>query len=246
MGFFVFTHICQVNDSQLFRFIHPAANDNTTVELDPDDHKHIKVLRLKVGDHVTLGNGQGKLWKARITEHGRKSVLMCTVLITEEDRPQGLHLMVAPTKNTARFEWVVEKATELGVREITPIVCEHSERVHLNANRLHRIATAATKQCQRLWLPIINEPIAFEKVILNPPHPAWIAHCAEGSKDAIHALANDNGSAIVAIGPEGDFSQQEIDEAIRSGFRALDLGTLRLRTETAAITACIAKALFNG
>lgn len=153
-------------------------------------------------------------------------------------RPFRLHLAVAPTKNIARFEWFLEKATEIGVDEITPLICEHSERVQIRIDRLQKIILSAAKQSLKTYLPILNEPMKFDAFTRsNLPASRFVAYVEE--HQPIHLkTAYQNGDCTVLIGPEGDFSKIEMDKAFQQGFKPVSLGTSRLRTETAAIVAC--------
>jgi len=145
---------------------------------------------------------------------------------------------VAPTKNIARFEWFLEKATEIGVDEITPLICEHSERVQIRIDRLQKIILSAAKQSLKTYLPVLHEPTKFDDFIkLNYPDSRFVAYVEEHQplhlKSAYH-----NGDCTVLIGPEGDFSKKEMEKAFQQEFKPVSLGPSRLRTETAAIVAC--------
>jgi len=153
-------------------------------------------------------------------------------------RPFRLHMAVAPTKNTARFEWFLEKATEIGVDEITPLICEHSERVQIRIDRLQKIILSAAKQSLKTYLPVLNEPVKFDDFIrLNLTGSRFVAYVEE--HQPIHLkTAYQNGDCTILIGPEGDFSKKEMEAAFKKGFNPVSLGPSRLRTETAAIVAC--------
>ena len=140
----------------------------------------------------------------------------------------------------ARFEWIIEKSVEIGVDEIIPLQCENSERIHLKRERLDRIAISALKQSKNLWMPEIHEVVKFDSMRDFKTDSNWIAHCLDSEKNSIHELSTTSCSQLICIGPEGDFSSKELDMAIAFGFKPLSLGEHRLRTETAAITACIA------
>jgi len=149
-----------------------------------------------------------------------------------------LHLAVAPTKNTARFEWFLEKATEIGIDEITPLVCEHSERVQIRIDRLQKIILSAAKQSLKTYLPILHEPMKFDDFIsLNHPASRFVAYVEEHQPLHLKTVYQ-NGDCVVLIGPEGDFSKKEMELAFQQGFKPVSLGPSRLRTETAAIVAC--------
>jgi len=153
-------------------------------------------------------------------------------------RPFRLHLAVAPTKNTARFEWFLEKATEIGIDEITPLVCEHSERVQIRIDRLQKIILSAAKQSLKTYLPILHEPMKIDDFIsLNHPASRFVAYVEEHQPLHLKTVYQ-NGDCVVLIGPEGDFSKKEMELAFQQGFKPVSLGPSRLRTETAAIVAC--------
>ncbi len=153
-------------------------------------------------------------------------------------RPFRLHMAVAPTKNIARFEWFLEKATEIGIDEITPLICEHSERVNIRIDRLQKIILSAAKQSLKTYLPVLNEPMKFDDFIrLNLPALRFVAYVEEHQTLHLKA-AYQTGNCTVLIGPEGDFSKREMEAAFQNGFVPVSLGPSRLRTETAAIVAC--------
>lgn len=229
------------------RFYHPDIVPGTTLRLDEEECRHAKVLRLTTGEDIHLVNGQGKLFLATIS-HLKKhlEVMVNELLLEEQPSERTLSLAVAPTKNINRMEWVVEKAVEVGVHEIIPIQCEHSERVHLKRERLERIALSAMKQSKTLWMPRIHDLTPFETLLNADVHTKWIAHCKEGlDRTPLRSLAEVEEAQLVCIGPEGDFSDDEISDAIAAGFQGLSLGEQRLRTETAAIAVCIGVNLFH-
>lgn len=200
----------------------------------------VKVLRHRAGDEVWVTDGQGTLYKCRIDVANSKACEL-TVLESEVKPPfkHYLHMAVAPTKNADRFEWFVEKATELGISEITPIICEHSERQKIRVDRLERLAVAASKQSLKCYLPKINEPCTAMEIIENSAEEQrFIMHCDEGEKPHLYNALKTNCSTLLMIGPEGDFSKKEVSKALEKGFREATLGEERLRTETAALAAC--------
>ncbi|MCQ2228554.1 MAG: 16S rRNA (uracil(1498)-N(3))-methyltransferase [Bacteroidales bacterium] len=207
-----------------------------------EESKHcVSVMRHRVGDEVFVTDGQGVLYKCKIVEVNKGKQCLLSV-ISSEVQPQPkhhLHMAVAPTKNTDRFEWFVEKAVEMGVGEITPIVCEHSERNHLRIDRLERLVIAACKQSLKFYIPRINEPCKASDLIKNDSSDQkFILHCMPGEKQHLFNLAAPFKSSLVMIGPEGDFSQNEVALAKQCGFNEATLGQERLRTETAAMVAC--------
>jgi 16S rRNA (uracil1498-N3)-methyltransferase len=202
-----------------------------------------RVLRLTEGHTVHLADGRGTLYMARITAANPKA---CAVEIISKDehykrRPYRLHLAVAPTKNMERFEWLLEKITEIGIDEITPLLCEHSERRVLKRERVEKILVAAMKQSLKAQLPLLHDitPVAeFVKQNFSPKK--LIAHCAPGEKTALPKALQGCRDALILIGPEGDFSSEEIAAALQHGFEAVTLGDTRLRVETAGIFAVAA------
>lgn len=250
-------------------FYHPDISE--TCILSEEESKHaIRVLRMNIKDEIFLTDGKGRLFKAEIIEANPKK---CAVKITAELSSTGLpglfenspalpervssppsahlHLAVALTKNTDRYEWLLEKATEIGVNEITPLVCEHSERKKVNNERLGKILVSAMKQSLNLFLPVLNplrnfpEFVAISLVQKNKENKVlqkFIAHYSETHLKNCYRKGND---ALILIGPEGDFSDREIRLAVNNGFTEVSLGKSRLRTETAAIVACHTISLAN-
>ena len=209
--------------------------------LEEQESKHVvKVLRLKIGDAINMVDGKGSLYEGvivKITSHE------CHVRITNKISEYGkrdyyLHIAVAPTKNIDRIEWFVEKATEIGIDEITPILCEHSERKVIKTDRFEKIMISAIKQSGKAYLPKLNNIITFKELISTSfSEGKFIAHCYEQEKTPLIKAITDNSNLIV-IGPEGDFSEKEIKDAITHNFKPVSLGNSRLRTETAALVAC--------
>lgn len=213
-----------------------------------EESRHIvKVLRKKPGDHLQITNGKGYLFKAEILSADLKQCKARIVETTKKhQKMHRLHMVVAPTKSMDRFEWFLEKVTEIGVNEITPIICEHSERKVLKMPRIERIVQGAMKQSLRTYLPKINEPVRFDDFVKrNHEGLLFIAHCHDEEKmELIRRVAPDKDITIL-IGPEGDFSEREVDLAYASSFYPVALGDARLRTETAAIVACATVAIIN-
>lgn len=224
----------------------PELNSNTFT-LSKEESKHlIKVLRHVNGDKVLLTDGNGKKATATITNADIKKCELDVDTVEEiEKRKFSLHIACAPTKNMDRFEWFVEKAVEMGIEEITPIICEHSERKHLRIDRLKRIAITAMKQAQQWHLVRINEPITFKEFTKLELANKYIAHCEEDTeKTNLKDILPIEENIVITIGPEGDFSPKEITLAKENGFTPIALGDSRLRTETAAIAACCTVNLF--
>ncbi|WP_291106411.1 16S rRNA (uracil(1498)-N(3))-methyltransferase [Flavobacterium sp. UBA6195] len=219
-----------------------------TFFFDKEESKHIvKVLRKKESDTIFITNGLGFLFESKIILASEKK---CEVKITKEtfQEPDKFytHIVVAPTKMNDRLEWFLEKATEIGIHEITPIICDHSERKVYKIDRAEKIIQAAMKQSLHYYIPKINEPISFSQFVkLNIDGQKFIAHCEETDKKSFKNEVNKDKKVTILIGPEGDFSTKEINLAIENGFIPVTLGNTRLRTETAALVACHTIALIN-
>lgn len=210
--------------------------------LTEEESKHCtRVLRLEKGDEVNLIDGKGGFYTATISDaHPKRTILHIKSVTTEYGkRNHYLHIAVAPTKNLDRLEWFLEKATEIGIDEISLIISHRSERKEAKTERLNKIITAAIKQSLKAYHPILNEAIAYNKFITKPfSGQKFIAHCADGEKAEIKDQIDLKGNYLVMIGPEGDFSEKEVADALQSGFKPITLGESRLRTETAALEAC--------
>ncbi len=203
----------------------------------------VKVMRLKEGDLMHITDGKGKVYVAEILGINKKNdcALMVRSIYKEAPKPKPeLHIAIAPTKNIDRFEWFLEKATECGVTQITPIICENSERTVIKPERLEKIIVSAMKQSLRLWLPVLNPAIKL-KDFLKTGNAAnkLIAHCTEDNKKNIIHACQKGEDTLVLIGPEGDFSTDEVELAFANNYIPVTLGNYRLRTETAGIYACI-------
>ncbi len=209
--------------------------------LEEESSKHaIQVLRMRQGDLLQLTNGMGGLFVAEIIDSHKKR---CEVRITSFNQqaiplPEiviGMSLL----KNTHRFEWFLEKATEIGVTEIIPLLCQRTEKQHFRLDRMKNMLTTALLQSQQTWLPKLQEPQPIEK-IMSETRPGFklIAHCGEGEKQALGLFRNNNFSkTLILIGPEGDFTKTEIELALQQNFKSVSLGQTRLRTETAGMVA---------
>jgi 16S rRNA (uracil1498-N3)-methyltransferase len=223
-------------------FYNPAISENTKeFTFDREESKHIiKVLRKKDGDILFVTNGLGFLFECSIVLAIETKCTVAIIRFNKSERPNVyLHLAVAPTKMNDRFEWFLEKATEIGVSEITPIICEHSERKHIKNERFEKIVIAAMKQSNQYYLPKLNEPVGFKDFMkLKLSGQLFIAHCEETDKKLLKELILPKNPVTIVIGPEGDFSAKEIQLAIDSNFIPVSLGNTRLRTETAGIVAC--------
>lgn len=230
-------------------FFAPGTHTNM-VTLDSGESNHcVRVLRLKAGEQVRLVNGSGGSFLATIIDP-RPGACLLEIrrhLPVEAERKAWLHLAVAPTKSIDRFEWFLEKATECGVDEITPLLAEKSERRRIKTERLQKVLIAAMKQSGRSRLPKLNELTPLAQMLRSEfAGMRCIGHCAGGPKQAMHQLIAAGHPAQILVGPEGDFSEQEIGQALERGFRPLSFGPFRLRTETAALVACVSFNQLNG
>jgi len=206
--------------------------------LDEAESKHaIRVLRLLKGDRVVLVDGTGGWYEALIEDDHPKR---CLLRIESRERNYqamgySLHLAVSPTKNLERFEWFLEKSTEIGISEITPLICHRSERKQVKMERMERILVSAMKQSLKAHKPLLNEAISFEDFLkLDHEGSRGIAYCFGSERVGIESLGP-SGSYTLMVGPEGDFTEQEVKQALEMGFAPFHLGASRLRTETAAV-----------
>jgi 16S rRNA (uracil1498-N3)-methyltransferase len=211
--------------------------------LNEEESRHcMKVLRLVIGDVVHLIDGRGGLYEAEIVSESKRNVTLSVLHTTTayQKRNHSLHIAVAPTKNIDRLEWFLEKATEIGIDQITPVICDRSERKIVKIDRLNKVITSAVKQSLQAYHPVLNEAVSFRDFIAK--HKAdyqMIAHCIDGEpRNFISQVTEPGKSYLVLIGPEGDFTPDEIELALQNDFKPLTLGNTRLRTETAALAAC--------
>lgn len=223
-------------------FYAPELFDQKNFTLSPDESHHaVRVLRLGAGMEIILVNGRGGWYHTSITHPDPKA---CVVEVTRTVHdvgkpPYDLHIAIAPTKQIDRYEWFLEKATEIGINQVTPLICARSERKDVKSERQMRIVIAAMKQSLTAFHPTINEPVPFKKFITRSiTGTRAIAHCESGDKMWLDALVKAGSPVTILIGPEGDFSLQEIAEAMDNGYQPVTLGTSRLRTETAGVVAC--------
>lgn len=214
----------------------------TRAELPEEEAAHaVRVLRLQEGDEVMLTDGAGNFYRAAISAASNKRCLV-NILETLPQEPLWtghLHLAMAPTKNMDRTEWLAEKATEIGFDELTFLNCRFSERKVIKTERIQKILVSAVKQSLKARLPRLNEMTDFHHFVKQPfTGQKFIAHCYEGEKPLLKDVLKRGEDALVLIGPEGDFSEEEVRLAVEQGFRPVSLGRSRLRTETAALVAC--------
>lgn len=230
-------------------FYTPDINGNFYTLREQESKHCIRVLRMSNGDVLFLTDGVGSLYKAEIENDSPKA---CRVKIIEEfqnfeKRDYYNHIAIAPTKNIDRFEWFLEKATEIGIDEITPIVTERSERKVVKLERLEKIVISAMKQSIKAYKPKINNLMSFSNLIKHPKREEvlCIAHCNEGEKKKIQDIYTKTKSCLILVGPEGDFSPEEVAIASLNGFKQVSLGEARLRTETAGVVACHSVSFMN-
>ncbi len=210
------------------------------ITLEEDTSRHVvQVLRMKAGEELNLTDGNGNLFSCSISDANKKHTVV--EIKGTRYRVQGtrrVSVAISLLKNTNRFEWFLEKATEIGVSEILPLVCERTEKEKFRLERMNAICISAMLQSQQCWLPVLREPVAFKDALLIPADKKFIAHCEEGNKQE---LSNQHigtpAHSLICIGPEGDFTPDEIKLAMQQGFIPVSLGETRLRTETAGVVA---------
>lgn len=223
-------------------FFNPNIDQDTQqITFDKIESRHIvKVLRKKEGDTVYITNGKGLLFRAKINIASDKKCLVTIFSIDEKKKEWDykLHVAIAPTKNNDRLEWFLEKATEIGIDTITPIITQNSERKVIKKERLEKIILSAMKQSLKYHLPVLNDAMSFNEFLeQNPSKNTYIAHCYDGEKKHMKDLIKPQQSVTILIGPEGDFSQEEVSKSIDANYIPISLGEARLRTETAAVVA---------
>lgn len=229
-------------------FFVPEINGNTCTLGAEESHHCIKVLRLQKGEHVKLTDGKGNWYNAEIeTPHAKACVLRILEKHTEPTATWQLHVAIAPTKNIARIEWLVEKLTEIGIAEFIPINAHYSERKVLKNERLNKIVIEAMKQSNRNYLPKVHELCSFNEMLEQTKDfkgQKFVLHCIEKERKTFSKVYKKGENAFILIGPEGDFHNNEVEQAIGHGFIPITLGNHRLRTETAAlVAACTLHAL---
>jgi 16S rRNA (uracil1498-N3)-methyltransferase len=223
-------------------FYAPDINGNSYT-LDEKESRHIiRVLRMTKGTHVRLIDGKGNLYEGIISDPDSKKCEINITGITRdfEKRDYSLHIAISPLKNPERFEWFIEKSVEIGVNEITPLICRNTEKPGIKTERINNLIISAMKQSLKSVLTILNEPCLFHDFI-NANHSgiSMIAHCNdEPAKRKIAEVYKKGDDAVILIGPEGDFSVEEIQASVAKGFHPVHLGQSRLRTETAGVAAC--------
>ncbi len=207
--------------------------------LDEDTSRHVvQVLRMKAGEQLNLTDGKGHLLLCEVLEANKKH---CTVNVVGSwltpHVSRHITIAISLLKNANRFEWFLEKATEIGVSEIIPLICERTEKEKFRYDRMNAICISAMLQSQQCWLPVLHQPMDFSKAVtLSTANQKYIAHCDDGAKNQLTSQSF-NQSAIILIGPEGDFTPKEIELALANQFIPVSLGETRLRTETAGVVA---------
>ena len=219
--------------------------------LNEETSKHVvQVLRMQKGEQLQLTNGKGDLFTCEIRDDNRKK---CVVVVKSKVKIQKAKvettIAISLLKNANRFEWFLEKATEIGINEIIPIICQRTEKTSFKSDRLKNILVSAMLQSQQCWLPDLHEPVQFDDLMMRQPaRPAggfgnyekYIAHCEdEKNKKSLHQQINGSSNQLILIGPEGDFTKEEIDLALVNNYKPVSLGETRLRTETAGVAAAI-------
>lgn len=219
--------------------------------LPEEESKHcVRVLRMTVGDELHLTDGKGNMYRCKVVSD---NVKRCEVEVVEtwpeyERMSYGLTMCVAPTKNIDRFEWFLEKATEIGISEVYPMECDHSERRQIKLEREEKVITAAVKQSLKAYHPVLHDLTSVRDIIaMDFEGEKYIAHCDSsfGERPYLGNLVKKGANTLILIGPEGDFSKEEINFALQNGFKAISLGRERLRTETAAVVATTVVATIN-
>ena len=209
------------------------------IQLNEDTSKHvISVLRMQKGEELLLTNGKGQKAIAHILDDNRKRCLVEISSIEAEEQSQpNVSIAISITKNAARFEWFLEKATEIGVNEIIPLLTERTAKEKFRYDRMHGILVSAMLQSQQTWIPKLHQPTSFDEVVKQPTQEQkFIAHCLPEQKQQLSSLIR-HSSSLIFIGPEGDFTEREIETALQAGFTPVALGNTRLRTETAGMVA---------
>ncbi len=232
----------------MYLFYSPVVTQGSNLLGEQESWHCTRVLRLAEGGTVHLTDGRGNLYECMIQLADPKKCVVNVVSVQAEylKRKNYLHIGIAPTKSMDRFEWFLEKATEIGIDEITPVFCAHSERIRIKTERLEKILIAAMKQSLKAYLPRLNEPADLKNLFTRDfTGQKFIGYCESGEEDELQKVYQSGANALILIGPEGDFSPDEILLAKKHGFIPISLGKSRLRTETAGIVACQTITLLN-
>ncbi|MEO8770956.1 MAG: RsmE family RNA methyltransferase [Ferruginibacter sp.] len=217
------------------------ANSNQLV-LNEETSKHVvQVLRMKVGEQLQLTDGKGNLFTTEIIDdHKKKAAVKILSSGFVPASEKKIIIAISLVKNTSRFEWFLEKATEIGVNEIIPLLCTRTEKQHFRFERMNGILISAMLQSQQSWLPVLHEPVRFDDLMIRQFDDCkkYIAHCLPGgNKESLNHPITKLSNQLILIGPEGDFTNQEIEQALQNNFIPVALGETRLRTETAGVVA---------
>lgn len=212
-----------------------------SIELDEDNSRHaISVLRMQTGEQLHLTNGKGSLFTASIADaHKKKCRLTITGIEHTPPAPGKTAIGISLVKNPVRFEWFLEKATEIGITEIFPLLCQRTEKQHFRQDRMNNVLVSALLQSRQTWLPVLHQPVKFDELVPRAAYgQQFIAHCREDQKQNLSgSLIYPLSTQLILIGPEGDFTAAEIESALQHGFVPVALGSTRLRTETAGLVA---------
>ena len=233
----------------MYLFYCPDIESRHTLSEEESGHC-VRVLRYSVGDEILITDGRGTTYTARITNPHPKHCDFEIISSEKQEKHHAfhLHIAVAPTKNIERLEWAIEKCVEIGVDEITPLLCRFSERKQLRTDRLEKIILSAAKQSLTPYLPVLHELTPYDEFIQSQcqsQYQKFIAHCYKEDKRVLKDEIERSRDVLVLIGPEGDFSEQEVTDALKAGLIPVSLGNSRLRTETAAVVACHTAILIN-
>lgn len=210
--------------------------------LSEESSKHIiQVLRMQEGEEINITNGKGELLTSSIViANKRKTEVTITNKTSYSRANQKISIAISPIKNNNRFEWFLEKATEIGVSEIIPLICNRTEKNSMKMERMHNIMVSAMLQSRQVWMPELKETVQFPEIIKSAGYQQkFIAHCNDSEKKTLKDFDTGNFSRIILIGPEGDFTENEINAAAQNNFIPMSLGETRLRTETAGIVAAV-------
>ncbi len=222
-------------------FFEESIGNQTTVSLSENTSRHItQVLRVRAGDNVLITNGKGTIAQCSIFELHKKTAKAEVINIERKEKTfKKISIAISPIKNNARFEWFVEKAAEIGIDEIVLINCDHTEKQNIRYDRLQNILVSAMVQSQQCWLPLLRPIIPFSTLVATTDYTLkLIAHCYHDERTPLSAIQQSD-SAIILIGPEGDFSKEEVAFALQNNFKQVTLGETRLRTETAGVAAAV-------
>jgi 16S rRNA (uracil1498-N3)-methyltransferase len=219
-------------------------NNEKQIELDEDTSRHmVQVLRMKKGQSLNLTDGKGHLIRTIVSDdHKKHCIVSVDHLQFSDPVSRKISVGISLLKNASRFEWFLEKATEIGVNEIIPFICQRTEKQKFRADRMKSILVSAMLQSQQVWLPVLHDPIdyalLFRQEEIAQKAQKFIAHCLESAKRNLNDMVNESlPSQVILIGPEGDFTKEEIDLALGSHFLPVTLGDTRLRAETAGVVA---------